>query len=148
MVRNYVKQKNLTLGQQLFRMTTLCPRFKGFMKPSCVTWTGSIQPTELSTLYIIEIRYVLGLRPKVFVRDPLLCRRNGTEKIPHRFLDKDLCLYQPRYREWLATMFIADTIVPWTALWLYYYEVWHATGEWLGGGEHPPERKRKGEKRK
>jgi len=22
-------------------------------------------------------------------------------------------------------------------LWLYYYEVWHLTDEWLGGGEHP-----------
>ncbi|EKK00114.1 hypothetical protein RBSH_04450 [Rhodopirellula baltica SH28] len=22
-------------------------------------------------------------------------------------------------------------------MWLMYYEFWHATGEWLGGGEHP-----------
>lgn len=148
MVRNYLKQKDLTLGQQMVRMTAICPRFRCFMKASHVTWTGSIQPTEMSIVYVTEIRYVLGLRPKVFVRDPPLRRRNGTEKIPHLFPDNDLCLYQPRYREWLATMFIADTIVPWAALWLYYYEVWHATGEWLGGGEHPQVRKWKGESRK
>ena len=35
-----------------------------------------------------------------------------------------------------------ETIVPWASLWLYYYEVWHATGEWLGGGEHPIARKK------
>ena len=36
-------------------------------------------------------------------------------------------------------MWIADTILPWTSLWLYFYELWHATGQWLGGGEHPGE---------
>ena len=35
----------------------------------------------------------------------------------------------------------AETIVPWACLWLYYYEVWHATGEWLGGGLHPSARR-------
>jgi hypothetical protein len=40
-------------------------------------------------------------------------------------------------------MAVADTTVPWTALWLYHYEVWHATGEWLGGGiDHHRGRKR------
>ena len=29
-------------------------------------------------------------------------------------------------------MLLAKVIVPWIALWLYYYEVWHATGSWLG----------------
>ena len=34
-------------------------------------------------------------------------------------------------------MFIADTIVPWACEWLLHYEIWLATGEWHGGGEHP-----------
>jgi hypothetical protein len=34
-------------------------------------------------------------------------------------------------------MFLADTVVPWTSEWLFFYEVWHATGLWLGGGTHP-----------
>jgi hypothetical protein len=34
-------------------------------------------------------------------------------------------------------MYIHESIVPWTSLWLYYYEIWHATGEWLGGGHDP-----------
>jgi hypothetical protein len=36
-------------------------------------------------------------------------------------------------------MVLADTIIPLASLWLFYYEVWFATGEWLGGGEHPGE---------
>ena len=32
-------------------------------------------------------------------------------------------------------MLIVDTIVPWTAEWLLHYEVWLATGEWLGDGD-------------
>lgn len=34
-------------------------------------------------------------------------------------------------------MYVCDTIVPWTAEWLLNYELWLATGEWVGGGEHP-----------
>ena len=36
---------------------------------------------------------------------------------------------------------LAHTIVPWIAEWLSYYELWHATGEWLGGGTEPVEKK-------
>ena len=34
-------------------------------------------------------------------------------------------------------MQLATTIVPWCSEWLFYYELWLATGEWLGGGVHP-----------
>jgi hypothetical protein len=51
--------------------------------------------------------------------------------------EERLCLYLPSADEWMPTQLIAETIVPWTSLWLFYYETWHATGEWLGGGDHP-----------
>jgi hypothetical protein len=34
-------------------------------------------------------------------------------------------------------MMIANTIVPWSVLWLFYFEDWLCTGEWSGGGVHP-----------
>jgi len=37
-------------------------------------------------------------------------------------------------------MSLADTILPWASLWFFYYEIWLATGEWVGGGEHPGDR--------
>lgn len=53
---------------------------------------------------------------------------------------KTLCLYRPSKNEWDSPMSLADTVLPWTSLWLFYYEIWLATGEWLGGGEHPGDR--------
>ncbi|MEZ5659385.1 MAG: hypothetical protein R3E83_12920 [Burkholderiaceae bacterium] len=32
---------------------------------------------------------------------------------------------------------IADTIVPWTYEWLFYFEEWLVSDEWKGGGRHP-----------
>ncbi len=48
---------------------------------------------------------------------------------------KRLCLYLPG--QWSGEKPIAVTIVPWASVWLYFYEVWRATGEWLGGGVEP-----------
>ena len=31
-------------------------------------------------------------------------------------------------------MSVVNTIIPWTSEWLLHYELWHATGKWLGGG--------------
>jgi hypothetical protein len=97
-------------------------------------WSGRIQPTDASATYKVTILYRLGRRPQVFVTVPQLQRRPDAD-IPHRHGDGSLCLHLPD--EWDSTMSIAETIVPWAALWLYHYELWHATGEWLGGGAHP-----------
>ena len=34
-------------------------------------------------------------------------------------------------------MRLVDTIVPWSILWLFYFEDWLETDEWKGGGMHP-----------
>jgi hypothetical protein len=69
--------------------------------------------------------------------------RSATEQIPHLYPGEYLCLYRPKYLEWTSQDYIAETIIPWASLWLYYFEIWHAIGEWLGGGEHPQERGKK-----
>ena len=56
--------------------------------------------------------------------------------VPHVYRDHSLCLFYPRYQEWDYKASWAETIIPWTSLWLYYYEIWLQTGEWLGGGIH------------
>lgn len=61
-------------------------------------------------------------------------------QFPHKFdIDEKknmvrICLY--RYSEFDSRKLISNTIIPWTIEWLYFYELWLATGEWLGGGEH------------
>jgi hypothetical protein len=47
-----------------------------------------------------------------------------------------LCLFLGNH-EWHESIPIADTLVPWASEWLFFYELWLATGEWLGEGEHP-----------
>ena len=57
-------------------------------------------------------------------------------KIDKRKNEVELCLhmfYEFSYKhDW-----IADTIVPWTQEWLFFYEIWLATNEWCGGGHTP-----------
>ena len=40
-----------------------------------------------------------------------------------------LCLYLPGSGEWSGGMSLAHTVIPWVSVWLFYYELWHATGE-------------------
>jgi hypothetical protein len=55
--------------------------------------------------------------------------------LPHINPDGSLCLHV--MGDWQPWMYIADYIVPWVSTWLYFYEVWYATGNWFGGGTHP-----------
>jgi hypothetical protein len=43
--------------------------------------------------------------------------------------------YEPD--EWKSNMPLANTVLPWTTEWLYYYEIWLVPGEWTGGGDWP-----------
>jgi hypothetical protein len=48
-----------------------------------------------------------------------------------------ICLYHPIEDEWTSKSWLKDTLIPWAIEWLLLYELWLATGKWLGGGEHP-----------
>lgn len=113
------------------------PSFVLKWKRGIATWTGILQPTPASDRYTVKIQYSLSDVPNVWVISPQLLERPTGEKIPHVYGGNRLCLYLPGSGEWERTKLIAETIVPWASLWLYYYELWHATGEWLGGGIHP-----------
>ena len=95
-----------------------------------------LRPTALSCEYLVTVGYTLGTRPEVRLASPELRTRNG-EEAPHVFGDGSLCLFRFPYREWSARAPIGRTILPWTSLWLYFYETWLVTGVWHGGGEHP-----------
>jgi hypothetical protein len=83
--------------------------------------------------------YQLGFNPRVEVLSPKLELAEGKKEIPHMYNQKRLCLHYPKYREWTPKKLLSKTIIPWISDWLYHYESWLATGEWLGGGiEHAP----------
>ncbi|MBU8880105.1 hypothetical protein BGM26_14070 [Bacillus sp. FJAT-29790] len=137
------KKFHIPISQQIIAMNLAFPEFNVEWKKNTVIWTGNLQPTPLSKSYTVEISYSLDMQqPEVIVLSPKLTTR-GDEKIPHVYPGNKLCLFRPKKKEWTREMLIAETIVPWTSLWLYYYETWHATGEWLGGGEHPNKKRKK-----
>lgn len=124
------------MAQQIGRMRTQFPGFALMWRKGQAVWCGDLAPSDCSSLYRMAIAYRFKSAPRVNVLAPELVQRDD-KPIPHRYSDGSLCLYFPKYREWTSQMFVADTIVPWASEWLEHYELWHATGVWLGGGEHP-----------
>lgn len=137
-MNKYFKSKKLTPAQQHQRMLLLHPQFrhKSF-KQNRIVWIGDIKPSPLSEIYTVQITYQTNKAPTIAVLSPKLQLIEGAEKLPHVYVGDYLCLYYPLSSEWSSVKFIADTIVPWISLWLFYYEGWLATDEWHGGGiEH------------
>ena len=92
-----------------------------------VEWKGALQPTPESHAYDVVILHEPDRMPLVCVERPSI-RKDAW----HRYRDGSLCLYWPKEWRWSPRESLAETIVPWTAFWLYYYELWCVTGEWLG----------------
>jgi hypothetical protein len=132
----------ICLWEQIVMMRRDFPNFRERWHKNRVTWVGHLQPSSLSRLYRIKMIYSLESPPKVRVLVPSLTdEADREEAIPHLYESGDLCLYHPKKHEWNRQMYLSKTIIPWTSLWLFYYEIWSITGEWLGGGEHPRSRR-------
>lgn len=105
----------------------------------CRLW---LQPTGISRTYLAHVMQREFTSPRVWIEQPSLTALAKGKKIPHLYDHKShqLCLYHPNTKEWAPRMLISKTIIPWTCLWLYYFEDWLVSGEWHGGGEHPPDK--------
>ena len=136
--KKYFPRKHArTVDQQIVNMQASFPSFICKRYRDTVSWIGRIRPTPLSNIYEVEVRYHIGKNPRVFVLNPKLEKPNKEKNIPHTYTDKEPCVYYPQYGEWSNDKFVADTIIPWTILWFFFYEVWLATGIWFGEGIHP-----------
>ncbi len=118
-----------------------------------LVWKGHLRPLGREYLVKIELdahqyrgfRAGLWAAPRITVLEPIIDRRpaDPVTPVPHVYQNKEdpayprLCVHDPQEREWHGDCLIAHTIVPWTSEWLACYEVWRATGIWVGGGRHP-----------
>ncbi len=138
----YFKSSSLPLIQQ---KVALCSIYKEAhcsidKKKNQLFWFGKIKPTALSKEYTVILKYQPGKSPRVWVVGDEL-EKLDDPNFPHKYnIDVEnkmvrICLY--RYSEFNSSKLLSNTIIPWTIEWLYFYELWLATGEWLGGGEHP-----------
>jgi hypothetical protein len=125
----------VNLALQNFHVQRRFPEFVFRRERGAGVWRGILQPRLLSSQYRVAVSYRLCSYPRVKVLSPTL-----VPKAPHRWGDGTLCLYYPREKPWRRDMLIAETIIPWTALWLYYYELWLDTGKWLGPSSHASDR--------
>lgn len=134
------RPKPLTAAQQFLNLRTnpICSG-DGTLHVGRLTWRYRVAPTPLSRDYGVRIVFRQGDTPDVFVDDPDLTALSEGRRLPHVYeqMPTRLCLYLPRAQEWRDFMRIDQTIVPWTALWLFYFEEWLTSNDWKGGGEHP-----------
>lgn len=137
MSQNGIKIKDKTIVEQMASIKTRYPSFNVVFNRLSLKSVGTIKPTPRSETYIVEIKYKLHFPVKVSILQPTLLKNFNGDDVPHVYPGKKLCLFYPKYMEFKQCDFISDTIIPWTSLWLYYYEDWHMTGEWHGGGIHP-----------
>ncbi len=113
----------------------------GLVRMGELIWDFNVKPSSLSRTYLLRIRFKRPKPPKITVLKTNLNELAGGRYLPHLYSVKpvQLCLYSPKHDEWTIDKSLADTIVPWSYLWLIHFEHWLATDEWLGGGEHPGE---------
>lgn len=149
----YTRIHKLDLGTQLLHLRAMnLPGALGQLRAGSLTFEYTAQPTSISREYSLRLTYRRGDRPEVRVLAPNIPElAAGHGRVPHLYEHSHpvrLCLYLPRAREWGPEMSLAQTVVPWSIDWLFYFEIWLATGEWNGGGEHPlPERPETNQKR-
>jgi len=137
-----------SISDQYRNMKVKYNHFKSEIKRNSITIYGQLRPTARSVMYDFTLSYTINKAPRVKITSPRLQKNSNGDNIPHMYAQRRLCLYQPKYKEFTNSDFLSETIIPWISLWLYYYEQWHITGDWLGGGEHPTPKKQKHAKKR
>jgi hypothetical protein len=135
-MNRFLRQKYLTVMQQDQYVRSRFPLFhRSTNRGTRIKWRGTLQPSPRSDIYEIEISYEVPCQPVIKVLTPRLSMWGDLKKQPHTFQDGSLCVHQTH--EWHGNKLVATTIIPWTCLWLAFYETWRETGCWLGEGTHP-----------
>ncbi len=133
------RRKPLTAAQQYVNLrANPLSSGDGVLRAGNFTWRFDASPSPLSRVYRVRIEMAQERSPRTFVEAPDLAVLADGRDLPHVYRNPTrLCLYLPGTSEWQPWMRIDQTIVPWSVLWLWYFEDWLASGEWKGGGVHP-----------
>jgi hypothetical protein len=118
--RHFVMQKHLV--EKHF------PAFRCRLNRGLLECTGDIRPTDESESYTVRVSLTEWGIPAVRVVKPHIEHQPGI----HMYRNGTLCLYHPPTQPWSGAYDLHKTIVPWTAEWLVYYELFLSEGKWLG----------------
>jgi len=133
----------LSPEQQWLRLRgSLISKGHGLVSRGELVWEFEARPSPLGRVYRVRIRYKKDDTPQVVVLSPDLNALAQGRHLPHVYSTNPvrLCVYDPAAGDWSPGASLADTIVPWTYLWLFYFEEWLVSDEWKGGGRHPEKR--------
>ena len=92
----------------------------------------SARPGGQAYVFDIDGGHWSGGGVKIWCREPALIPELVTGRPPHTFADGSLCVSDRLPEDF---EFIALTTVPWLYSWLFFYEHWLDTGEWIGPQE-------------
>ena len=97
---------------------------------------GIVRPDPMYRAYDVEIRFEHGY-PRVRIINPDL--EVAPEQLADTHMDRaqEPCLFRPSTRDWRPESMRFTTIITWLQQWIIFHEIWKATDEWEGGGEHP-----------
>lgn len=136
------KHQHLTVPEQFLALRTspVCVG-SGRLRHEQLVWRFESRPSPFGRCYGARMELGQSGPPKVHVISPDLHELAGGRRLPHVYSDHPphLCLYLPGAFEWNRSHRLDRTIVPWTALWLFYFEEWLWSDDWKGGGVHPGE---------
>lgn len=131
------------MGSQVARSTEVTPALQAFalrqvmpdarvrIRNGVLTWIGKVQPGPECSTYELQIVHRPRRLPTARVLSAAL-KPNDDGLLPHVYDDGALCLHDEE--EWRSNMLLARTILPWASEWLFYYELWLASGTWYGDG--------------
>ena len=132
-------RRDLTVAQQFLalRSNLICAG-TGELRRERLTWRFAARPSALGRSYDARIEYGQCGPADVFIDSPDLHALAEGRKLPHVYSSHppELCLYLPGAFEWGRHLRLDQTIVPWTGLWLFYFEEWLWSDDWKGGGMH------------
>lgn len=134
-------RRPITPAQQAFWLRRSAVALgRGYQHLNRLSWSFAARPTAVSREYHLRLEYRTGGVPELYVFSPDLVALAGDRRLPHVYSQSPtrLCLYLPGTGEWHSSMLLATSVVPWAYLWLFYFEEWLSSGEWKGGGVHPP----------
>lgn len=140
-----MERRALTAAEQYLALRTATyVTGEGRLRRERLTWRFPVRPDPLGRSYVARLDYASTTAPRIVIETPDLVALAAGRRIPHVYSETpvQLCLYLPDAYEWTPDQRLDRTIVPWTALWLFYFEEWLWSGEWRGGGVHPGERPR------
>ena len=125
---NFSQTERINPSKQVGIMKQLLSTQTVTTKSNSTILQGEIFVSPEIPIYKISIKCSVESSPKVKILNPKL--KDNTK---HLYSNKTLCLYHPANFKWAEKPnFIIKQIIPWTAMWIYCYEYWLQTDNWIG----------------